>query len=360
MRISSLFCTALLLGLALSQAAPQKPSGRGDDDEKEQLPASAAAIAPDAPVLTIKGVCDAKDAAKSDSARCQTVVTREQFEILAKAVHANVTVQKRQFSISYPRLMAMAQEAERQGLDQNKHFQQMYAFSRMQLLSQELLRKFQDEAAQISEKEIQDYYTANAASFERATLEKITVPDIRQMDASSLDAGKGAPGEGAAQAGKDKAEMRQEAEKLRAEAVSGGDFAALQKKAYEFARLSTPPPPTRLENSRRTGLAEDHQPAFDLKPGEVSPVIADAGGFYIYKLVSKQSEPLEEARPEIHRKLEEQHMRALMEKVQDSVTTDVNQAYFGAAGEMHGKRGNKAKPAVVNQGQPDSGNSDPQ
>jgi PPIC-type PPIASE domain len=341
MRVVSLVCLVLLASLAWSQAktsvattAQQEPAARaGDEDEKGSLPDSASAVAPDAAVLTIKGLCLGpahKSATGSADAACQVVITRAQFERLSTAIHANVPAQKRQLATSYPRMLAMAREAEQRGLDKQAHFEQLIAFARVQILSQELVHNIQDEAAQVPTKDIQDYYRDNSATFERASLERIMIPDIRQAEpVKEKDKAEGdLPGEARSDE-KDKEVMWQEAKLLRARAVAGEDFAKLQKEAYESAGLSTPPPSTNLAKTRRASLQPEHQSVFDMKPGEISPVIGDAGGFYIYKLVAKEIEPLSQAEVEIHKTLESQRMRAMMQKVQDSATTDVNQEYFG-------------------------------
>jgi hypothetical protein len=335
MRMFSLVCVVLLASLAWSQqnsggAAPaqQPPASRGDDD-KETMPDSAAAVAPDAAVLTIQGFCPgAAPKPEGAEAACQTVVTRAQFERLATAIHANVPTQRRQLATSYPRLLAMAREAEQRGLDKQTHFQEMIAFSRLQILSQELVHSIQDEAAQVPAKDIEDYYRGNAASFERADLERVTVPNIRQVEPKKDEKGK--PAEARSEE-IDKEFMRREAEGLRTRALAGEDFTKLQKHAYNSAGLSTPAPPTSLLKARRSSLPAAQQAVFDLKPGEISAVIGDAGGYYIYKLNAKDMEPLSEAENEIHKKLEDQRMRAAMQKIQDSVTPALNQAYFGAA-----------------------------
>src|ERR1700693_94084 len=195
MRMLSVVCVVLLASLAWSQqnsgaAAPQPPASRGDDD-KETMPDSAAAVAPDAAVLTIQGFCPgAAPKREGAEAPCQTVVSRAQFERLATAIHANVPTQKRQLATSYPRLLAMAREAEERGLDKQTHFQEMIAFARLQILSQELVHSIQDEAAQVPAKDLEDYYHDNAASFERADLERVTVPNIRQAEPKKDEKGK--------------------------------------------------------------------------------------------------------------------------------------------------------------------------
>jgi parvulin-like peptidyl-prolyl isomerase len=68
---------------------------------------------------------------------------------------------------------------------------------------------------------------------------------------------------------------------------------------------------------------------FDLKPGEVSQVISDATGYYIYKLDAQQVLPLNAVRNEITETLRDRNMREAMQEIQDSFTTEMNAAYFG-------------------------------
>lgn len=344
MRILLLVCLLLPLSLAWSQAAPglpttvpQESAAPADkDDDKQPMPDSASAVAPDAAVLTIKGLCAGntpKPEASSVNATCQTVITRAQFERLTAAVQPNMPpTTKRQLASSYPRLLLMAHEAEQRGLDKQTHFQEMIAFARLQILSQDLVRNIQEAAAQVPAKDIEDYYHNNSHTFERASLERIMVPNTRQ--AEGLKDEGGVPSEARPEE-KDKDTMRQEAEVLRARAAAGEDFTRLQKEAYDSAGLNIPPPSTSLVKIRRASLPSAHQSVFDLKPGEVSPVISDAGGYYIYKVVAKELEPLGEAEAEIHKALANQRMRAMLQKVEESVTTDVNQAYFGPATGQH-------------------------
>ena len=46
-------------------------------------------------------------------------------------------------------------------------------FARVQILSQELIRQIDEQAANIPEKEIEEYYHRHFANFENATLERI-------------------------------------------------------------------------------------------------------------------------------------------------------------------------------------------
>ena len=135
--------------------------------------------------------------------------------------------------------------------------------------------------------------------------------------------------------------MSKLAESLRARAAAGEDFAKLQKEAFEAAGMKIESPTVNLPSVRRTGSASGTAAVFDLKPGEVSQVINDSGGHYIYKVNSKSELPLDQATDEIHSKLQNDRMREMMDKLNNSFKVETNEAYFGPsppAGPMGGRR----------------------
>ena len=140
-------------------AVPQEktPVSVQDDDDKPVPPPPATSTVPaDAAVLTIKGLCTG-DSAKPAGATCQTVITRADFEKIARAIQPALTpVVKRQLLGLYPRLLIMTREAELRGLDKEEYFQQMLAFARMQILTQQLTHRVHEEAAKVPEQEIAD------------------------------------------------------------------------------------------------------------------------------------------------------------------------------------------------------------
>jgi hypothetical protein len=71
---------------------------------------------------------------------------------------------------------------------------------------------------------------------------------------------------------------------------------------------------------------------FELKPGEVSQVINDSGGHYIYKVNGKEQLPLDKVENEIHSSLQQQRTREMMEKVNSSFKVETNEKYFGPGG----------------------------
>jgi hypothetical protein len=337
MRNISLVC--VLLGtLWWAQARPAWPTSppvKSAGDEKQSPPA-AATVAPDAAVLTIKGLCTGQAVAPTSDAAttaCQTVITRAEFEKLSAAIQGNMTpTSKRQLANSYPRLLVMSHEAEQRGLDKREHFQQMFAYARLQLLSQELVRNIGEQAAQVPDQEIEDYYREHHTAFEKATVERVLVPNIRVTTGTSGGASSKNKRADTArtETEEENKDAMKEAEQLRQRAAAGENFDKLQRAAYDAAGVDSPIPTTKLVNWRRGSLPVAHLSVFDLKVGEISAIISDATGHYIYKLDSKEMESLEEARAEIHSVLKKQRTRDLMNKVQESVATEVNQAYFGS------------------------------
>ena len=333
-------------------------------------PAPAAApateVAPTAPVLTIKGVCPAtapkaktaapgtkspaaaKEPAKS-SANCETVITRAEFEKMASGIAPNMTPQlKRQLASVYPRLLVMSQEAEKHGLQNSPQYKETMKFARMQILTNELQRSIQEEAEKVPQQDITDYYKKNPEAYMQYSIDRLYVPRTKQAaedaEASEKKDSEKEPEKETAEQEKAKQEQekaKQEkseqelsklAESLRARAAAGEDFAKLQKEAFTAAGMKVESPTVTMPKVRRTGLPPAHAAVFDLKPGEVSLVLDDSGGHYVYKLVSKEQLPLDQAKEEIRATLRTQRVRDAMDKVQSTFKTETNEAYFGPAG----------------------------
>ena len=181
-------CLFGILAWGQSKAAtpPQatSPAAVADDDDRPvPPPPAAAAVASDAAVLTIKGLCPDNPAkpGEASGAGCQTVITRAEFEKIARAIQPSLSpVVKRQLVSLYPRLLIMSHEAEVRGLDKEEYFQQMFAFARMQILTQQLTRRVQQEAAKVPAQDIADYYQKNLESFTQYSLERIYIPRFKQ------------------------------------------------------------------------------------------------------------------------------------------------------------------------------------
>ena len=121
--------------------------------------------------------------------------------------------------------------------------------------------------------------------------------------------------------------MTKVAENLRARAVKGEDPDKLEKEAYAAAGLTGNAPSTKMEKVRGITLPVNHRAVMDLKPGEVSEVISDTGGHYIYRLDSKETLSLESMKVEIRGTISSQRYRDSMQGFQGDA--ELNDTYFG-------------------------------
>lgn len=377
MRKSWLLC-AFLGAMAWGQAAPSAPPppqpAQAEAENEAKPPADTSASVPaTAAVITINGVCAAQPkttaaakgatakpaaATKTTTADCKTIITKAEFEKLAAALAPNTTPQqKKQLAGVLPRIIAMSTEAKKEGLDKTPQYDETVKFVKMQVLTNQLQRKVQEEAADISPAEIEKYYKEHPDQFEQYNVDRIFVPRTKQVEAEANEAAdekmtddQKKAKEAAEKAKTDEAEqaMTKLADELRAKAAAGEDMTKLQKEAFDAAGMKIESPTVNLPSVRRTGLPPAHAAIFDLKPGDVSQVISDSGGHYIYKMNSKTEMTLDQAKNEIKGKMQNDRMREKMEKLNGSYKVDTNEAYFGPGpvGPMPPPRMSRPRPGM--------------
>jgi hypothetical protein len=332
MRNRWLLCL-LLGGLAYGQMAPPPlphphPSAAPKADADEKV--AEAKVSSGDPVITVKGMCT--DPAKK-AETCETVVTREQFERLAEALQPNMaTPIKLRLATAYSRLIGMSHEAEKRGLDKSPKFEANMGFARMQILSQQLTGALQEDSQKVSDAEMEKYYQEKIDTYQEANLQRLYIPRTKQVIPPKAVPGvkKDKETEEREEKAREKTgeeAMTKTAAALRARAAKGEAFDALEKEAYLAAGLKGNPPSTKMEKVRPATLPPAHHAALELKPGEISEVISDPTGHYIYKLVSKQTLPLDTVKPEIKNWIATQRFRDAMQEFQG--TTQLNDAYFG-------------------------------
>jgi hypothetical protein len=291
--------------------------------------AEAPKVAPDAPVITIKGVCD-QSVAKAPALECRTVITRAEFEKVVEAVQPNMPARvRRQFATRYASALAMSMKAEEMGLDKGPDYEERMRLARIQVLSGELNKAMQEKASQIADKEIEDYYKNNPDKFEQIETNRIYVPKTQQPPAEEAKDKKLSEEEQQKRTQASEQTMKNEADKLRARAAAGEDFNKLQEEAYQVAGLKSSAPNTSMGKIRRNMLPASQASVMELKAGEVSPVISDQSGYFIYKLVSKETMPLDQAREEIKGTLRSERLQEEMKEIQASATPTLDEAYFG-------------------------------
>jgi hypothetical protein len=361
MRKSWLLCVLLgTLAWGQTPSSSPPPAQPAPGAKAEDMSAS---VPPTAAVITVEGVCatpahrtsaaakgaPTKPAAtpKTPATACKTVITRAEFELLVKGAipTPNVTPQmKRQLANALPKIIAISAAAKKRGLDKSPQFEEFMKFVRMQVLSRELERSMQEESATISDLDIKKYYDQNPEAFESFTLERLFVPRTKVESEPKPENDKGEKLTDDQQKAKQleqkakqeeaEAEMSKLAEDLRARAAAGESFETLQKEAFAAAGMKIESPTVKLPSVRRTGLQAAHASVFDLKAGDVSQVINDSGGHYIYKMDSKSELPVEQVKGEIKNTLQTQRYRDMMEKLNSSFTSTLNPQYFGPEANM--------------------------
>lgn len=278
-------------------------------------------VAADEPVLTVHGICPAGQtgpAQKPES--CTLVLTRAQFEALVSSL--NVTNQTyappalRGFATNYATILALAEAGEKAGVDKDPRFLDLMKIARARALAESYRRFLQEKYANPSAEEIAAYYQQNAGKFEQMRIDRIHVPKVnptRPQDRRPEFEKK----------------AKQLAGEIRERAARGEDVTSLQVEVYNTLEIKTHPPQTELSTSPKpTFPANVEQEINALKAGEVTKVESEPSGFNIYKLRSRNTMPLEQAKAQIVREISEKNIDAALKAATSGVTSEVNEQYF--------------------------------
>ena len=321
--------SALAWGQATAPAAPGPAARQPGNPTPQSAPAEPEAnLPPDAPVITIEGVCNQPLAEKTAAGDCKTVITKSEFEDAIKALQPTVppAAQRRQFASRYAMLVIFADQAHKQGVDKGPKFEEQMKLTRMEVAARALGQEMQERAATVSDAEVADYFQQHASNYEQADVQQIFVPHAKAPEPP----GKPGAAPAAAKATTVTEEgVRKEVETLYKRAAGGEDFAKLQAEAYTFAGLKTKPPDTTVKDLRRSTLTPNRAVVFELKPGEVSKVVTDPTGYFIYKLDKKDSVSMERVRADIENAIKTQKMQAAIQTMQHSATPKFDDKYFG-------------------------------
>lgn len=267
----------------------------------------AAKTKPDEAVLIIHNLCAGNaQSAKVSGKACETVIKKGDFDNLMAALDPNMPEADRLvLATQYVKLMVLGHEAERRKLDQQPTFRQLEEFTRLELLQRQLVRALEAETSSISPDEIARYYREHPANFEEGSFRRIYIP--RQSKAGEAEA----------------------AQAIQQRATKGEDFDTLQREVWTAQGRPAGAPPTSIGILRRSSLPGPVQSVFDLKPGAVSALIADADGYNIYKMESKRVIPVETASSELRSSMASERLQERIRKLRSAVMISVNEDYFG-------------------------------
>jgi hypothetical protein len=300
------------------QATP--PSLLNRDEKPAELP-------PDAPVISIKGLCPAEEKPAvtnkvPSTSDCSMTVTKQQFDNLVKAFNTNnqnvTPAQRRNLGQSYVELLIFSEAAKAAGVENTPTYKEVMRVLRLKTLADLYRNQLAEQYRNPSQQEIEEYYKANPDKFEGAKLSRIFIP------ANDPD-----PQATAAKKAEYQKKVQQVADDIQARAAKGEDMSKLQKDAYTALGIAATPPATDLGLARHGAFPPKiDQEIFSHKAGEVFR--SDEGtGHMIYRVESRQTSPLESVKSEIIQQLFRQKMEAKTKELNSSVHTEYDEKYFG-------------------------------
>jgi hypothetical protein len=309
-------------------------------------PISPSPLSPEAPVITIDGICDtaswsiARPAAKpgpgatgcsgvanpttgnaaTDANPCQLSITRADFERLAGVVTPNTAPQSDlQLARVYSDLLVSALKAHELRLDQDPHFDDILKFTYVQVLSRALNTHLQEQANEQANAEIDKYYQEHPHEFEQVHLLQISVPKRKLHPNAASPAPTSKQGIEA-----EETAMKAEAEKIHARAVAGEDFEKLQEEAYAFAGNADAAPDADMGNVTRAEVGQFQDQIFAMPLSQVSELTSGAEAWHIVKVVSRRMMPRDEA----SQRLSSRRMKEALGSLKNSATPHFSGAYF--------------------------------
>jgi hypothetical protein len=321
------------VGQAVEEVTPKQSAPATSAPAKAALSqAGDSQIAADASVIVINGLCDTTDVKPRSRIACKTVITRAQFDALADAIqpHMDPTA-KAQLAASYPRLLLMEREFRMHDLENDAQVKPALAYEKLRAEAEQAEKVLKARISMVTDPEIQKYYDDNPASFQEAELQRLYVPFAH--DDSPRTVGRRARPDSAKpdQTSKPADDpLKSVAEALRARAVAGENLDNLQAEAYRAAGVTAPALETNIGKHTAEEMSADHRQLISMDVGQVSQVMNGPNGYYIYKVVSKNTRPLSQVRAQIISSLGQQKFADLTQKIDHSVKTDFNSAYFVA------------------------------
>ena len=249
------------------------------------------------------------------------VLTRMQFEALVSSLNVNNTNYPppalRGFATDYGNILALASAGEKAGVDKDPRFTDLMKITRARVLAESYRRSLHEKYANPSDDEIAAYYKQNADKFGQTKIDRIHVPKVdptRPQDRRPEFEKK----------------ATQLASDIRERAARGEDVTSLQVEVYKTLGLKAQPPQTELStNPKPTFPANVEQDINALKAGEVTKVEIEPSGFNIYKVRSRNTMSLEQARAQIVREISQKNIDDALKAATSSVRSDLNEQYFG-------------------------------
>ena len=276
-------------------------------------------------MITLHGMCtnNGNTELSKDPKACTVTISRDQFEDVLSASSLGGQVFTagaiRNVADTYVQNLILANAALKSGVDKDPRVQKLLELVRNRTLAEAYRHAAEEKYRNPSAEEIEKYYRANITQYEAVKTERIFIPKFNPRSP------------------KDNGDFQKKAEaianEMRDRAVKGESADKLQSEGV--MKLGIPAPAFLPENGlrRRASFPGDVvRDVFALKPGEVSKIENESGGFAIYRLITKDTWTVEQVRGEIVRDIFRQKMEADVKGVLQSVQADMNPAVLRACG----------------------------
>jgi parvulin-like peptidyl-prolyl isomerase len=204
----------------------------------------------------------------------------------------------------------------RSGVDKDPRIQELLRVVRLRTLADAYRRSLEEKFRSPSLDEVGKYYRENISKFEAVKAERLFIPKYNPKS----------PKEGATEFEKKAMAM---AEEVRDRAAKGESLDRLQSEAFLKLGMVAPSllPDTGMR--RRGSFAPDVEAeVFALKPGEVSKITTETGGFVVYRLIRRDTYTLEQVKGEVVTAIYRQKMEGAVKGTLQSVKTELNDQYF--------------------------------
>jgi hypothetical protein len=322
-----------LLSVAQAQKRGEMPTLQDPRQPRVSQHATAPAAAPpaasnalstsaelggDVPVITLHGLCP--DDKASDPKTCATIVTKDQFDDVLSAVSLGGQAFSpgaiRNVADNYVQNMVLADAALKNGVDKDPRIQELLRLVRLRTLADSYRRILEEKYRTPPPEEIEKYYRDNIARFEAVRAERLMIPKFNPRSPKD-------------ESGEFQKKAAGVAAEIRERAAKGEPLDRLQNDA--FLKLGINPPSILPETGirRRGSFPPDvEKDVFALKPGEVSKIENETGGFVVYRMIDKPTYTVEQVKGEIVRDIYQKKMEASIKGVLESVKADFNDQYF--------------------------------
>ena len=255
-------------------------------------------------------------------------ITAAEFEKIASALPPQfqdslAQMGKRGFAEQLANLLSLTMEAEKRKLDQTEQFQGMVEFDRRVLLAQLTMKQIADELGPVGKDEVDYYYQTHKDDYEQAKVTGIYIPFAPPGTAISLN---NKSSSGKPQYTAEEAERK--ALELRARINSGQNMGLLAKATSVHQTAAKNGDFGYISHSGSDLDPRLVSAIFALQAHTVSAPLKDKGGYYLFRVESRRTQPFTEIEKDIQSSLSLAKLSRRMETLKDDYPTTLDAAYF--------------------------------